>query len=252
MSFQLQLDPSKKAYRAAIILNNKGVSMLEKGLFERAHQTLMDATTALKGVFRASPPETDLDRLLQCAFKRASDPQQKPVSVDCVNAMLFDLSMPPDIALIESISPVDSEVITPITIDVIDSDVGSASLATELSVIILNLGITSFLLGRSDSKEGKRTRHYFSQAYRFLTLALEFCTRNRMDEAEETHVCRLFVAFHAIRSLLQVCRVGEDIVSDDGERFASMYQEMRSQICEWQKDSPFLKLLSQGKYAAAA
>jgi hypothetical protein len=252
MSFHLQLDPFKKAYRAAIILNNKGVSMLEKGLFEHAHQTLMDATTALKAVFRASPSENELNRLLESAFKQARDPPLKPASTVLINALPCDPSMPPDITLIQSLAPVDSEILMPITIDLIDSDAGSASLTIELSVIILNLGITSILLGRSDSQGDKCKDHYLSQAYRFLTLTLDFCAHNRMDDVEETHACRLFVAFHAVRSLIHVCYVGEGIVCDDGERFASMYQEIQSRLFEWQKGSPLLKLLTQGNLAAAA
>jgi hypothetical protein len=145
-------------YRGAIALNNIGVSLLERRAYRQAVETLKDAITFMKHVFRpqvvVTPGATfkssslNVDARVAAAMERLECPQSSPTLRDPEDLVVQDSLQPSSIraAALEGIS---SSFTMPIRIEAADSDSPeNRDPDLESAIMLYNFGIAHLCLSK--------------------------------------------------------------------------------------------------------
>ncbi|GKY92072.1 hypothetical protein MPSEU_000178700 [Mayamaea pseudoterrestris] len=253
---------SSKAYHAAVSLNNAGIYLLSKGCLARAHQTFSDAMSVIKGIVDPEHVAGDVDHMLDQATRRMLDVKSDSTSFSArlVKIISCDPCASPCAAFLQPVFDPRFGAWTPIHIDLVEPRSVRTSPNIESAIILINVGITSYLMSKQEERQESSSRlRHLHNAIKFFEFAAHLSLQPKVHGQNEaidgTEACRLVIAFHALRSIIQVLqlsRLATGMLVGKVGRYQRMYIDVRSRIIEWQAVSPIGRILAHGKFAAAA
>ena len=242
-----------RPYQVALALNQSGISMLEKGCIVQAHYTISDALMALQCVLDSQDDSRDTYQMLERATHRLVHPELSHTLPFKTKPIYYDPSMPPYAAWLDSTIPESDFELTPIRIETSESDsYQHANPSTEVAILLVNVGITSFCLSQRKQDKVEPSVH-LQNAYKFFGLSLQLSLRQDLQADPTMAASLLVVAFHAIRCILQVASLAPMLSHAEVEQYRALHQEIRMRIKSWEYRSPVMSLFSRsGKVAPAA
>ena len=225
----------------------------------------------LKEVCRPTDAPSQANSMLQLAAERLAYPQYTKGVVYKTRVLSCDPSMPPNASLLQSLERSDAATVTPVKIDVMDTDVFTKTTCNgssnnnpniESSIIIYNCGITSFLYAQCHVIGSPNYHALLMNAYKFFNLSAQVATSLPQPDDEVTTASHLVMAFLAVRGLLHVVPLaaGSD---EDNERlamqdcnnidyYARLHDDIYHELCVWQSGTNLWMLLMDPKLAAMA
>jgi len=222
-------------YRGAIALNNVGVTLLERGCYKQAMDTLQDAIHVMKEVFRPNAPaplfqqqqqqKVDVNSPLQNAHRRLADPQQTPFPSAAaaqalhLEAINFDMGLTPVLNYLHETPSTTS--FLPVRID-LPVDFSSPAACTfspassmnnnrrdpdlESSIILYNFGVANLLISKVAATSPSSCDKLRSNALSILQLASGVLSKRSGtcdDGVEEANLLQMgLLVFHATIQVL--------------------------------------------------
>lgn len=199
-------------YRAAIALNNMGVSLLERACYRQAMETLQDGIHVMKEVFRpdrsAAGSSSEVDFKLHQAAQRVASPVRMctPWLNVSLQTLSFDLSLSPVLNYLRE-SP-STTCFLPIRID-LPPECGFGDFRLhepdfESAIILYNFGVANLLLSKVAS--GTVSEKLRGNAMSILNLASSVLSKRSSlcdDTLEEASLLQLgLMVFHTIIQVL--------------------------------------------------
>ena len=195
---------NRAEYRAAIALNNIGVSLLERGAQKNAIDTLKDAIAVMRHVFPDETPtcaRKDIDGMLERACKKLSAPE---VVCSWFKVQSVSYGEPSTLAHLKTASRLrpTGQAFYPVRIEVTDSADEPRDVDLESGILLYNFGLAHILLSHIVQKAAGR---YRSGAMKVLDLAHAILT-NRSKSCEDPfqQVQLVFVTLLVLSSIVQV------------------------------------------------
>jgi len=246
---------NNQSYRRAIVLNNIGVSLLERRCFQAASETLKDATAFIKSTLNANSTKTrDSSAAVHLARQRLADASNlvhKNSRNEDVQVEVFTNNN----LRSKSIQSFSEETATPKKVYAIlieDSHCNGANSKESLTAIMLfNLGVAYHSVAKATrtNKSRKGTNQYSNGAMRLFRIAHSLFSKtvtghkNSKEVPEPLHVMALVVLNTLIIQTLYDLQRPEV----EARPFLSMLQHLRT----WTLKEAAFGLATSGAAAAA-
>lgn len=239
-------------YRGAIALNNMGVSLLERGAYRNAIDTMKDAIAIMRTIFpqngavHSAPHNFNIDSKLQLAAQRLASPETSraplsvqtiPFSEDNINAMKDALRYGPS-----------GSVFFPLRIEISDFNCRGRDIDLESSIFLYNFGIAHLCMARVHPKSAAKLRDGALKLFDLAHSILASQCAKAQDPADQTHV--LLVAAMVLNNVVQVLSE-QGRMEQVGQALSSL-KRLDDLVTQIEEDEPDFTSVQYVQTAAAA
>lgn len=217
---------SNQSYRSVIVLNNIGVSLLERRCYHQASQTLKDAASLVKALACALPLGFRLQETVHAARQRLAKPQPARHEFVQVDVLPNTGSTEATRAILEVPSCCVHSRGFAIRIDDCDCNMSSQFIS---SVVLHNFGLSYYCMSKAVKTGSATEKKFLNGAVRLLrvshSLVAKVITENRETSFQFLHIMVVM-----LNSLITTLR--ENKLEEEARPFSSILNRLRSTINE--------------------